>query len=148
MSPMDAYSDNGYENNDNNSANGELSEAEGEYENYLNDDSENENIQPSIGRIHVNDQYNDYEHDNSPRVRFDALATEEYMSGYDTEVQFGMLRPERGCDKTRCIVQMVKINGLDALTMFNSGCTTDAVSPEFARVAKLKDEVLTDAIPL
>src|SRR6202040_586600 len=36
-----------------------------------------------------------------------------------------------------CLVANISINGIRAYTLFDSGSTTDAVSPDLARVAKL-----------
>lgn len=41
-----------------------------------------------------------------------------------------------------------RINGVKALTLFDSGCSIDAISPEFARVANLTTFKLDTPIPL
>ncbi|KAG6914105.1 hypothetical protein DXG01_002409 [Tephrocybe rancida] len=47
-------------------------------------------------------------------------------------------RPPRMVEECRCFMTLIEINGLKAFTLFDSGCTIDAVSPEFARVANVK----------
>ncbi|KAF9256132.1 hypothetical protein L218DRAFT_882511, partial [Marasmius fiardii PR-910] len=37
----------------------------------------------------------------------------------------------------RCLMAFIEINGVKAFTLFDSGSTADAISPDFARVAKL-----------
>jgi hypothetical protein len=43
---------------------------------------------------------------------------------------------------------LTKINKFLALTLIDTACTTEAVSPEFARIAGVKPEVLDVSIPL
>ncbi|KAF7308445.1 Retrovirus-related Pol polyprotein from transposon 412 [Mycena chlorophos] len=47
-------------------------------------------------------------------------------------------RPAKDWHKAYCLTAFVSINGKEAFTLFDSGCTTDAVSPDFARVAGLR----------
>jgi hypothetical protein len=49
-----------------------------------------------------------------------------------------MTRPKRPASQIRPLVAKMTINGLDAVVMFDTGSTSDAVSPEFARVANMK----------
>lgn len=46
-------------------------------------------------------------------------------------------RPKYGVEDTRPLVQFVSIGGIQAFTMFDSGCTTQSVSHEFAQAASL-----------
>ena len=46
-------------------------------------------------------------------------------------------RPEHSKMSESCLSGFVNINGVDALTLFNSGSNTDSVSPDFARVVDL-----------
>ena len=57
-------------------------------------------------------------------------------------------RPKRAGVTTKSIAQYVTINGIRAYTLFDSGCTTDCMSPDFARVAKVPYGYLKDVIPL
>ena len=59
-----------------------------------------------------------------------------------------LIRPRFNSDDTRPMVQLVSIGGILAFTMFDSGCTTQSVSPEFARVAGLSAKPLTENVPL
>ncbi|KAF7320711.1 Integrase catalytic domain-containing protein [Mycena chlorophos] len=58
----------------------------------------------------------------------------------DTFEYFGAAqpRPPKDWHKAYCLTAFVSINGKEAFTLFDSGCTTDAVSPDFARVAALR----------
>lgn len=57
-------------------------------------------------------------------------------------------RPKRAKITAKSISQYVVINGVRAYTLFDSGCTTDCMSPDFARVAKVRYGYLKDVIPL
>jgi hypothetical protein len=46
-------------------------------------------------------------------------------------------RLERSKTSESCLSGFVNINGVDALTLFDSGSNTNSVSPDFARVADL-----------
>src|ERR1700723_1051809 len=46
-------------------------------------------------------------------------------------------RQKRVNGEDLCLVAYISINGIRAYTLFNSGSTMDAVSPDLARVAKL-----------
>jgi hypothetical protein len=48
-----------------------------------------------------------------------------------------MDRPERTDGKDLCLAAYVTINGVKAYMLFDSGSTTDALSPDFARVANV-----------
>ncbi|KAJ3765317.1 hypothetical protein FB446DRAFT_832455 [Lentinula raphanica] len=46
-------------------------------------------------------------------------------------------RPLRKAEHNRCLCAFVEINGVQAFVLFDSGSTADAISPDYARVAKL-----------
>ena len=48
-----------------------------------------------------------------------------------------MDRPQRKMEEIQCLTAHVTINGVKAYALFDSGSTTDAMSPEFAKVAKM-----------
>src|ERR1700723_550657 len=48
-----------------------------------------------------------------------------------------IVRPKHVNGEDICLVAYVSINGIRAYTLFDSGSTTDAVSPDLARVAEL-----------
>ncbi|KAK7021761.1 hypothetical protein VNI00_017272 [Paramarasmius palmivorus] len=47
-------------------------------------------------------------------------------------------RPRRKASENRCLAAWIEIDGVRAFVLFDSGSTADAVSPDFARTAKLK----------
>jgi len=47
-----------------------------------------------------------------------------------------------------CLARYVTINGMRAFTLFDSGSTTDAVSPDFTQVAKLEVKELVKPVTL
>ena len=57
-------------------------------------------------------------------------------------------RPTRQGRDNRCLVGMVIINGHQALTLFDSGSTSDSIAPEFARVTNLKVYPLLNPVNL
>ncbi|KAK0436076.1 uncharacterized protein EV420DRAFT_1673672 [Desarmillaria tabescens] len=57
-------------------------------------------------------------------------------------------RPKRTAAENRCLAALVTINGCEAFTLFDSGSTADAISPDFARLAKLNIFQLTKPITL
>ncbi|KAJ7591721.1 hypothetical protein C8J56DRAFT_1130929, partial [Mycena floridula] len=101
------------------------------------------------------EQYEDYHID----PRLNAIQVADDAGGDDRQRQVGsqqiyipveirMVRPMKTCRESRCLVQMPTINGVGALTLFDTGCTTDSVSPAFATVAGIKTEALEKEIPL
>ena len=59
-----------------------------------------------------------------------------------------MDRPTRRPEEIQCLAAYVNINGVEAYTLFDSGSTTDALSPDFARVAELPLYVLEQPMTL
>jgi hypothetical protein len=57
-------------------------------------------------------------------------------------------RPKREDSEDLCLARYVKINGVKAYTLFDSGSTTDAVSPDFTRIAKLSVRELDTPVTL
>jgi hypothetical protein len=57
-------------------------------------------------------------------------------------------RPKRTIDETLCLAAFIEINGIKAYALFDSGSTTDAVSPDFTRVAKLTAKELAKPVTL
>ncbi|KAF7369281.1 WD40 repeat-like protein [Mycena venus] len=47
-------------------------------------------------------------------------------------------RPARSKAENFCLTSYVKVNGREAFALFDSGCTTEACSPDFARVAGIE----------
>ncbi len=59
-----------------------------------------------------------------------------------------MDRPIRGIGETLCLTAYVTINGTKAYALFDSGSTTDAVTPDFTRVANLTVKELAKPVTL
>ncbi|KAK7024641.1 hypothetical protein VNI00_016145 [Paramarasmius palmivorus] len=57
-------------------------------------------------------------------------------------------RPKRTNAEKRCFAAWILINGVKAFVLFDSGSTADAISPDFARLAKLKMFRLEDPVTL
>ncbi|KAJ7579056.1 hypothetical protein C8J56DRAFT_1059298 [Mycena floridula] len=55
-------------------------------------------------------------------------------------------RPKRTAKQKRCLTAWFEINGLKAYTLCDSGSTTDALSPDFTRVAKIKAHELENPV--
>ncbi|KAJ7598774.1 hypothetical protein C8J56DRAFT_1039651 [Mycena floridula] len=57
-----------------------------------------------------------------------------------------MNRPVRNAGQTRCLTAMIEINGMKAYTLFDSGSSTDSLSPEFTRVSRTKVHELSESL--
>jgi hypothetical protein len=57
-------------------------------------------------------------------------------------------RPARTERENRCYIVRMKIHGLEANVLLDSGCTSDSVSPEFTVAANLKVHELEEPVPL
>ncbi|KAF7427911.1 hypothetical protein PC9H_007128 [Pleurotus ostreatus] len=57
-------------------------------------------------------------------------------------------RPQRTSDEKAVLAMLVDIGGEQAFTLFDSGCTTDSLSPEYARIAKIPYGHLKEPVPL
>ena len=57
-------------------------------------------------------------------------------------------RPIRNYDETTCLAAYVHINGTKAYALFDSGSTTDAVTPDFTQVAQLPVKELVKPVTL
>lgn len=57
-------------------------------------------------------------------------------------------RPRREYNDQLCLTVYVTINGVRAYTLFDSGSTTDSVSPDFTRIAKLDVLELSSLVTL
>ena len=80
-------------------------------------------------------------------IRFGAVSDSAPQKEQQVQ-QSTLIRPVRTPDENRPLVILTKINGFLALTLVDSACTTDAVSPDFARVSGLGVEALEKEIPL
>jgi hypothetical protein len=57
-------------------------------------------------------------------------------------------RPKRSKGEETCLAGWIRINGVDALTLFDSGSNTDRLSPSFTQVSKIPTRKLEHQIPL
>ncbi|KAJ7723699.1 hypothetical protein B0H16DRAFT_1333905 [Mycena metata] len=57
-------------------------------------------------------------------------------------------RPSRRKEDIYPLTAYITINGHRAFTLFDTGCTTDSCSPDFARVANLKVHEITEPVVL
>ncbi|EIW58914.1 uncharacterized protein TRAVEDRAFT_124657 [Trametes versicolor FP-101664 SS1] len=58
------------------------------------------------------------------------------------------IQPQRNRSDSPTLSALIRINGIDAYALFDSGSTTDSLSPEFAYVAKAPRIVLEDQVTL
>lgn len=65
-----------------------------------------------------------------------------------TRVPKSQARPRRSAKENRVLSAFILLNGRPAFTLFDSGSTSDAISPDFARVAGIKTFQLAQPIPL
>jgi hypothetical protein len=94
----------------------------------------------------------DWGHTFVPGPNLRSIQTERFHRAFSeqprVQVAYGLVRPSRTIQENRPIVCLTKINKFLALTLIDTACTTEAVSPEFARIAGVKPEVLDVSIPL
>jgi len=57
-------------------------------------------------------------------------------------------RPQRSKRQEACLAGWIKVNGVDAFTLFNSGSNTDTLSPAFAQVSNTLTQKLENQVPL
>jgi hypothetical protein len=57
-------------------------------------------------------------------------------------------RPQRLDGEQLCLAAYIKLNGVKAYTLFDSGSTTDSISPDFTRVAQIPVKTLEDPVTL
>lgn len=57
-------------------------------------------------------------------------------------------RPKRTKGQETCLAGWIRINGIDALTLFDSGSNTDTLSPSFTQISKTLTRKLENQVPL
>ena len=57
-------------------------------------------------------------------------------------------RPRRSKSYESCLATYVEINGMEAFTLFDSGSSADAISPDFAQVSNTRVYTLDKPVPL
>ena len=86
-------------------------------------------------------------HCAAARDQDDAKQEREFRSAHNYRAPLG-LRPRPSSRDRHCMAVHVKINGLDAYALLDSGCTTVSVTHDFARVANLKVTQLENPVTL
>ena len=77
---------------------------------------------------------------NAPRER-------EFRAAQNHKCELGR-RPLTSGNDRRCMAVLVKVNGLEAYALLDSGSTTLSVTHDFARVANLEVSQLENPVPL
>jgi len=57
-------------------------------------------------------------------------------------------RPQRSKRQETCLAGWIRVNGVDAFTLFDSGSNTDTLSPAFAQVSDTQTRKLDQQVPL
>ncbi|THU77987.1 hypothetical protein K435DRAFT_701081 [Dendrothele bispora CBS 962.96] len=57
-------------------------------------------------------------------------------------------RPNRTFAENRCLASWMTVNGMKCFTLFDTGSTTDILSPEFAKIAKTRIFQLSNPVTL
>jgi hypothetical protein len=67
----------------------------------------------------------------------------------DSRLQYKVAKPQSrpSCDR-RCLITKIDIDGIAALTLFDSGSQVDAISPDFAQALQLDFFKLEKTMPL
>ena len=83
-------------------------------------------------------------------IRFSAVSTHplERRPATKNSLCYTLIRPVRTSEENCLLVILTKINGSLALTLVDSACTTDAVSPDSVCVVGIGAEALEKEIPL
>jgi hypothetical protein len=77
----------------------------------------------------------------------DILRNREFRASQNYRHETGE-RPQSMSNDRRCMAALVKVNGLEAYALLDSGSTTVSITQDFARVAKLKIKELENPVPL
>ncbi|KAI0281506.1 hypothetical protein BC826DRAFT_875195, partial [Russula brevipes] len=81
------------------------------------------------------------------RDQIDTVREREFRTAHNHTESAGKRPNLSGVDR-RCMAVHVKVNGLDAYTLLDTGCTTVSITPDFARVAKLRVMQLENPVKL
>ena len=103
-----------------------------------------------MNKISLEDIFSDPEDDDLVYVR----AVREKVVAIQKEnpsraaMQPKIDRPRRSKAYESCLAAFVEINGMEAFTLFDSGSSADAVSPDFAQVSDVRVHTLERPVPL
>jgi hypothetical protein len=124
---------------------GEVYEFE-EYDKYIPEDEDDEG--PYVHAIR--EEMTETPVISSISSRNDEIDPLEYSSAKITvrKSQTSKPRPVKWSSEIQPMVARIQINGLMAISMFDSGSTTDAISPEFTRVSNAKVYALEEQVPI
>ncbi len=111
---------------------------------------------PSVHSNRIRVDLHDHSVEEDDKVDSDKESTVERMAAILTtnDREYWSAMRKRAVDngqplrEHKCLTMYAKINGVQALTLFDSGCSIDAISPEFAKVANLSTFKLDTPIPL
>ncbi|EAU84488.2 hypothetical protein CC1G_00007 [Coprinopsis cinerea okayama7 len=132
------------------------SESEGEYEHISDFESENELREPRDQLTRMAELDNEFESDYE---FLRAMGTIEGESGAQRDKERNprkaykissrtIDRPIRTWKEKHALIAEVQFNGKKAITMFDSGSSTDSLSPAFARVNEIKVHPLSTELAL
>ena len=79
------------------------------------------------------------------QVRFQAMRT-VFLSNVWRKTPVGKEQPTRSRQLQATLTAEIEINGVKALTLFDTGSTTDSVTPEFASTTKAKTFKLEEQV--
>ena len=117
----------------------------------MSDDPSDESIksetQPQVNRLNVEDSEDseDLRYVRAVRAKI-TPAVEEHPSRLAMNRKLD--RPKRSKRQETCLAGWIRINGIDAFTLFDSGSNTDTLSPGFAQVANIQTRKLEHQVPL
>ena len=81
------------------------------------------------------------------RDKIDTVREQEFRAAHSHKESIGK-RPNPSSEDRHCMAIHVKVNGLDAYALLDSGCTTVSITHDFARVAKLRVTQLENPVTL
>jgi hypothetical protein len=111
-------------------------------------DKESENSQVDLGGIHVVpiSELEEQREDRLPQIM--AAHMPPQSSTIRRKVGFIAPQPERDVKQQTTITVLLNVGNIKATVLLDTGCTTNAVSPDFAKVAGLKPLELTQQMGL
>ncbi|KDQ24290.1 hypothetical protein PLEOSDRAFT_1107213 [Pleurotus ostreatus PC15] len=80
-------------------------------------------------------------------VREPRQTTKGRIASWSQDCRY-VARPQRTSNEKAVLAMLVNIGGEQAFTLFDSGCTTDSLSPEYANIAKIPYGHLKEPVPL
>jgi hypothetical protein len=110
-------------------------------------DVEDVGLHPDVVRAISPKNWPDEDHCAAARDQIDTVREREFRSAHTHRDPTGQ-RPKLSSKDRHCMAVHVKVNGLDAYALLDSGCTTVSVTHDFARVAKLRVMQLENPVML